>query len=486
MPAQSDGASIVLQAWAMLHGNPLLHGWYLADVSFYTTELPEYMLVVAFRGITPGVVHICAALTYTLLVLLAAFVARGSARGRAGLVRAGIAVAIMLGPSLAVAGTLLNDPDHTGTAVPVLAVFALIDQGGRRWFVPAGVGLVLAWALVGDPLVLLIGVLPVLLVYGARAGQLLLQQRVPLSAARHELSLAAAAVLAVAAATIATHLIRASGGYVVNRGAKEFVQVGDMPRNAWAALEQFLGVFSANFFGHRFGNGLAFTAIHLVAAALVAAALWQALRGFFRADPVVPMLAVAVIADLAAYTVIFQVSQETNREVAPVFALGAALAGRVFAGPLIRNRLEPLLVVGLAAAVWAMSPGVLLAEPSPPAASALASWLERHHLREGIAGYWQAYSVTADSGGSVTMRAIREYPKPGLETYPWELNVALLDSRRYDVNFLVATPPGSQAGATVTEQEGIAKFGRPAHVYRYQGYVIMVWRKNLLPELMRR
>ncbi|HTU04175.1 MAG TPA: hypothetical protein VMG13_01365, partial [Trebonia sp.] len=36
----SDPAGQALQAWAMLHGNPLLRGWWLGDVSFYTVELP--------------------------------------------------------------------------------------------------------------------------------------------------------------------------------------------------------------------------------------------------------------------------------------------------------------------------------------------------------------------------------------------------------------------------------------------------------------
>src|ERR1700733_10075304 len=45
MGAQSDGAAMVLESWAMLHGNLLLHGWQLADVTFYTTEVPAYMLV---------------------------------------------------------------------------------------------------------------------------------------------------------------------------------------------------------------------------------------------------------------------------------------------------------------------------------------------------------------------------------------------------------------------------------------------------------
>ncbi len=87
MPTISDGASQALQAWAMLHGNVLLHGWSLSDVSFYTTELPEYMLVELVRGLTPDVVHVAAALTYTLLVLLAALLAKGAATGRAGAIR---------------------------------------------------------------------------------------------------------------------------------------------------------------------------------------------------------------------------------------------------------------------------------------------------------------------------------------------------------------------------------------------------------------
>ncbi|MGZ4435342.1 MAG: hypothetical protein ACXVW7_17215, partial [Trebonia sp.] len=43
IPAGPDGASIDLLSWDMLHGNPLLRGWWVADVTFYTTELPQYL-----------------------------------------------------------------------------------------------------------------------------------------------------------------------------------------------------------------------------------------------------------------------------------------------------------------------------------------------------------------------------------------------------------------------------------------------------------
>ena len=77
----SDGASQALQAWDMLHGNLLLHGWWVTDVSFYTTELPQYVLLEFARGLTVDVMHLGGAMTYTLLVLAAAFLARGRARG---------------------------------------------------------------------------------------------------------------------------------------------------------------------------------------------------------------------------------------------------------------------------------------------------------------------------------------------------------------------------------------------------------------------
>ena len=92
VPTSSDGAANALQAWDMLHGNLLLRGWALSDVSFYTTELPQYALVEAARGLNSDTVHVAAAMTYTLVVLLAALLARGRAHGAEGAARALLAV----------------------------------------------------------------------------------------------------------------------------------------------------------------------------------------------------------------------------------------------------------------------------------------------------------------------------------------------------------------------------------------------------------
>ena len=126
----SDGADQALQAWDMLHGNWLLRGWTVGDVSYYTTELPEYILVELIRGFGPDVIHVAAAVTYTLLVLLAALLAKGRATGREGVVRALIAAGILLAPQLHHGiALLIQQPDHIGTQVPLLVIFMVLDRG---------------------------------------------------------------------------------------------------------------------------------------------------------------------------------------------------------------------------------------------------------------------------------------------------------------------------------------------------------------------
>jgi len=197
----SDGASNALQAWDMLHGNLLLHGWSLSDVSFYTTELPQYMLLESLRGLNQDVVHVAAAMTYTLATLLAALLAKGTATGRQALVRVLIAAGIMLAPQL-VSGVniVLSSPDHIGTSVPVMVVWLILDHARPRWYVPVIAGALLGWAVVADMLVLYIGVLPLAIVSAIRVYRAVAFEKEPLASQRYDIALGAAALAGTAAA----------------------------------------------------------------------------------------------------------------------------------------------------------------------------------------------------------------------------------------------------------------------------------------------
>src|SRR5580704_4300224 len=148
MPENSDQANVLLQASDMLHGNLVLHGWYKADVSFYTTELPQYALLETIFGVHANTAHIAAAMTYTLAVLLAVLVARGGFTSRAALIRLLITAGILLAPQLGIGvAALLLAVGHIGTAVPILLIWLLLDRAPQRWWVPVLTALGLAWVL---------------------------------------------------------------------------------------------------------------------------------------------------------------------------------------------------------------------------------------------------------------------------------------------------------------------------------------------------
>ncbi|HJZ06566.1 MAG TPA: hypothetical protein VJ283_00685, partial [Trebonia sp.] len=280
-PFNADGASIMLQAQAMLHGNLLLKGWWIADVSFYTTELPEYMVVTALRGLRPDVVHICGALTYTLTVLLAAMLARGQAKGREGLVRALVAGAIMLAPSV-LGGTevFLQEPNHAGTAVPILALFLLLDRAPERWWVPPVACLVLAAVQIGDQLGLVAATAPIAGVAAARLAMLALRRR-PLRDYWYDAALLAAAAASYELANVSLRAIRKFGGYYQAPLPKQLIAPMSQVRgNLHVMLQSIQLLFGANYQGRHPQLNLS-AGLHWVGLGLAAAGLAVAVVTFF-------------------------------------------------------------------------------------------------------------------------------------------------------------------------------------------------------------
>jgi hypothetical protein len=474
----SDGASNVLQAWDMLHGNPLLRGWVLSDVSFYTTELPQYALIELIRGLSPDVVHIGGAITYTLLVLLAARLAKGGATGREAVARAAITVGIMLAPQLGDGVyVLLLGPDHVGTAVPVLLVWLLLDRAPRRWYVPVATGILLAWATIADSIVLVIAVAPLTAVCVIRIYQARIRDGRPLRSCWLELSLIAAALLAAAVAKAVLALIAARGGFAVQPIGHSFTAYDQMPRHILMTIQGLLLLFGANFFSQNLGLVSLLAVAHLVGLALAAAATWLAIRRLFAATELITqVLAMAIMITLAAYLTGTRVAgPHSAREFTAVLPFSAALAGRLLAGPLARARLLPALaLVGIGVAL-SLGREVVL----PPAAAQnqqLAGWLAAHRLDYGLSGYWQSASTTVDSGGRVQVVPIHgKVLGPG----DWERNASWYDPRAHDATFVVLQPPGP--GTPYPWDPPIqAALGQPVRTYYVGTDVVLVWTRNLL------
>jgi hypothetical protein len=477
----SDGAGNALQAWDMLHGNLLLHGWKLSDVSFYTTELPEYMLVEVAIGLGANVVHVAAAATYTLVVVLAALLAKGSATGRAGLIRAAIAAGIMLAPQLGDGVyTQLLSPDHVGTAVPVLVAWLILDRARPRWYVPAVIAALLAFALVADTLILYIAIVPLALVGAIRAYQGIAAQRQPWSSQWYVLSLSAAAVVSVGAARLLAAALRAAGGYQVQPVAAHFAGPAALASHAWLWVRTILVLFGADFLGRPFGLATALALVHLAGVVLAAWALWVGARGFFRDRDLVPALLVtAVVINLAALLLSTRlVNILSAREIAPVLPFGAVLAARLLSARLAAARLMPLLLAVLAGYVAILGYDVVQ-PPAPAPNQHLADWLAARHFRDGLAAYWVASVTTLSSHGRVQVSPVCGGTR--FTGGQWEAQTSWYDPARRYANFLVIGGPSACDHATPADARSV--FGPPAQTYQVAGYTVLVWRENLLTRL---
>jgi hypothetical protein len=505
----SDGGSIALQAWAMLHGNVLLHGWAMSDVSFYSTELPQYVLLERLRGLSPDVLHVGGAMTYAILVLLAALVAKGRATGRDAVIRALIAAGIMLAPAAGDAtSTLLLTPDHLGSAVPVLLAWLVIDRSGPRRYVPAAVGALLAWGMVADRLIEVTGVIPLVAVCGIRVGQHALKHRrdlgrtadaaagEPLPSAAtapwwFEVCLAVAAVAAVGAADLVSAFIRASGGFTLRPVGTRFAGSAEIPHNVVLTVQGVLMIFGATF-SHGQPVNLVFSSLHLTGVILVAVAFGVAVGRFFRRDELlVPALALAIALNLLLY-VHGRYAQDllSTREITDVLPFGAVLAGRVLAGPVARVRIKGknVLMPALAAVLAGYAVTLVIYSDQPRVLAQnqdLAGWLVAHHLSDGLAAsYWLSDSVTADSGGRAADRQVSI--RDGRLAAPdsgWGYDRYWYKPRSYRADFVVTNAAAGTSAWHSLLNSARLTFGPPARIYSYQQYTVLVWGKNLLTRL---
>jgi len=487
MPENSDQANILLIASDMLHGNLLLHGWYLTDVSFYTTELPQYALLEIFFGVHANTAHIAAAMTYTLAVLLAVLVARGGFTSRAAVVRMLIAAGIMLAPQLGIGvSALILSVGHIGTSIPVLLIWLLLDRAPARWYIPVLTALGLAWVLIADQLVLLVGVIPLALVCALRIAEAAVRERSlsrGVAARRYELSLLAAAGVAVGLAWVVERVLRALGGYVLNPVPFKFT-LHHIPANLHSlwAVPQIFGADYRGLAGWPYYTAL----LHMVSLALVGLALLVAARRFFSGAALVDQILAVAIAGNIVLFVLTSAGSEGPHEIAVVAPFGAALAARMLASPQAsRARTGRAVAYGAGLVVLLGYLGGLAHEVVQPAAppdnSQLASWLEAHHLRYGLGGYWESSIVTVETGGQVKVRALL---KSTMERDLWQAEPSWYDPASHRANFIVLS---SAPGYLNWEPRALIKryFGRPAREYQFGPYTVMVWDRNLLPSIPR-
>jgi hypothetical protein len=255
----------------------------------------------------------------------------------------------------------------------------------------------------------------------------------------------------------------------------------------WLTAESVLSVFGADFSGRHLDVRAAIAVVYLAGVGLAAWGFARGFRRFASSDLVVQVLVAAMVILLAAYTINGNPTIVSGpHEIVGVLPIGAVLAGRLLAGQLIRDRHLAALGALLACCV-VITAHVLVQPPPADRNSQLAAWLQAHHLSYGLASYWNASSVTVDSGGRVQVRPVRRVGEARIVAVRWESEASWYDARLHDARFLILPGSRSCAGIAYDKWSGTAlrAFGSPAEYYRVAGLVVLVWNKNLLADVGR-
>lgn len=491
----SDSSNVILMANSMLHGNLLLHGWYASDVSFYTTELPQYALLECLFGLRPEVGHIAAGMTYTLVVLLTVILARGRAKGRAALIRTLIAGGILLAPQIG-GGVFAMDMSvgHIGTSVPLLLTWLLLDRAEPRRYVPVVTAVLLAWVLVADRIVIVTGLVPLVLACVIRMlPGLFSSDGEPLGArlrARwYDLSLIAASAAAYGLASLLERVLAALGGYHLQPLPFRVLPLSAIPANIKSVFRNLLVVFSADFIGT--GRGVLFylAILHLVSGVLVGWALLLAIRRYRTGVALVDLvLVIAIVINVGAYA-LTSAGQSAAHEIAIVVPFSAALAARMLiaevwspSGRVHAYRMRAAYGAGLLVLVGYLAGlGYDDAQPTAPAANTqLASWLVAHHFTDGLSGYWTSSSVTVASSDRVTVRALIT---DGVSPEMWMTDGTWYSPQLNSPNFIVVDLNSGFYNYWAPLNLIRKQFGTPVRVDSYSGYLIIVYHKDLLLDI---
>jgi hypothetical protein len=474
-PVSSDGANIALQSWDMLHGHVLLQGWIVSDAAFSTFEVPMGAVTEALFGLTPTAAHLVPVLAYLIVAVLAVMLAVSDSHGAARVARAGVVVAVLAAVLTRAAVYIpLEQPDHTGTSAFLLVSFLLIDRFPARRFTAPLVCLILLAGQIGDATVRYTALPAIIVVCAYR-----------MVAARKirtaDAAIAIAAAVSYPLATLIRTVMLRLGGYVMLPPRNHLAPPHEWPGHAeiaWQNIRYMFGAVSDP--GARLGiAGAVFGFACLIAAAFgFARVIWS----WRRASRAEQMLCAAVVFTVVVYVVSTIPNLGNARDIVAVLPCGAVLAARACVPARIATPRRAVLAVAAAAVAALLPLSAAATRPYPVTqGGSLATWLEAHNLKYGIAGYWDASDVTFVSDNRVQVRAVVSNG-PKYSAYWWETKPSWYNAAQHDATFAIADiPPSVDPHSTVADWE--RSFGRPATAYRVGGQVILVYHKNLLRQI---
>jgi hypothetical protein len=495
----SDGANSALQGWDLIHGHLLLHGWLFGDATYYSFELPINGVTQLIFGLGPLAAHVTSALVYFTVTACSVALAVAGSRGAAQVARGAVTVTVLAAPLLTMftVWTLIEEPDHPGSSVFMLACAQLLDrlpdlalpQPASWWWMPPMVCVILAAGELGDATVTYIAVPAITLTCAYRV----LAGRRPRSA---DAAVLVAAIASVPLEMLTRTLMTWLGGYQMVAPRTQVAPPGQWPGHVaivWLDIRYLFGAVA----GPDTALGAAGAALGLICLLAAMAGLGKAAWAWHRATRAEQVIVAVIIINLGLYLVSRAPTPDGAREIAAVLPCGSVLAARALVPGQLTRRVLTRAAVGACGLIALFPLAVAAARPHAGPATGpapydsgnaqtapLTAWLERHGVTYGVADYWDSSIITLQSGGRIAIRTVDLGPKPdgaGLHAYVrgWETNALWYDPALHDARWAIAEVQHSRYSVHTYEN----LFGKPEAMYRVGSWVVLKYRANLLSEI---
>ena len=520
----SDSAFPVIAGRAVLHGNFLLHGYYLSSlVTYYPVDLYLNAAFIKIFGFGTVLIYIVPIFIFLALIVVAIIYVKERFNNKndgpslkIGIFMLFIFLALPVG---AFAFFMLQEL-HGSTIVLSLITILLFSKFIKRkvgGYIYLFFGFVLLTiTLINDNLALVIAVIPLLAAlsvfyYADFKGRTAGETAGGIKKTSYLFAFLAV-ILAVASKKIIISIIRGSGGFrLAPIGLPiAFVRLKYLTKNIYFFFSALFRLFEANFFGKNLLSVFTFLSMaKFIIIGTVFIFLFYKIAARFLKKPTGEEGGRLNFNDFIDLTLLFGIiflsaafllsnialSKASARYLAPVIVYGLILAFRNIPAPVSKyyDRISFKIIGAVIIVVYTSSFIYAALTPIPKSPfRPLGKWLFKHNLTYGYGSYWDLGVITLMTKGKVKIRQVYA-PYNKVTQYKWLSKTSWYKKKGFFVIYTKNFIYGNISKETI-----INTFGKPFQVYTedFQGtigkiyggragknsmppYVIMVYKKGI-------
>lgn len=472
-PMNSDHASIILEAKDIFEGNILLKNWTLSTVSYYTTDIPFYVIAIALYGFSNQLLYIVPGVLYAITVFFALYLSSKSTQKTFSYISSLITFSLIGLPTLFLSENVLVGAIHIVAYLYIIVAFICIEnfKSTEKKFFLFVYYLFLTLALVGDNITIFIAIIPVIIVS-------LINIYYKMDIAKN-IFIIIGNMIVLAFSKIALSIIYSIGGFVVpGTEPLKYNGIKSLWNNIYITISGISEIFGIRLIRHNLISPYSFIDIVKIAGmSFVFYSLYKMLKKYKKCNFVDQVLLILCVSNLLGYTLTnLQQDISTTRYLIPFILFGSILCGRIFTDLVNNNK---FLIISLCTIYFFASTypiTMIFQRQTNIPEKKLCEFLTDHDLTNGYGSFWCSSIITLLSREDVKIRSIVNINND-LQPFEW------LSNKNWYMAYANFIVTDDSNWGNISSSIIVKTFGYPDYTYNIDKYTVFVWNKNITPLL---